>query len=235
MDTSPSLRCISSMATRQWLATLCEQWTRDSGMAVDLESLGGIDATSRIAAGESFDVAVLASDALDRLTASGHVGPMTGLAVSEVAIAAPVGTAPPIATVAELQLTLSTCRAIGYSTGPSGKALLAMLAHWGMLDALQARLVQAPPGVPVGELIARGTVDLGFQQHSELIHCQGIALLGLMPPGAAISTLFAGAPCHAGEQAPQATAFIAYLASPSCADVIRSDGMVPAGTGPVSS
>ena len=63
----------------------------------------------------------------------------------------------------------------------------------------------------------------------------GIFSYGLMPPGAAISTLFAGAPCHTGEHAPEAAAFIAYLASPACADVIRSDGMVPVGTAPVSS
>ncbi|RYF04364.1 MAG: ABC transporter substrate-binding protein [Oxalobacteraceae bacterium] len=232
---SQPLRCISSMATRQWLAALCERWTRDGGGAVELESVGGVDAANRIAAGEDFDVAVLAADALDRLAAAGHVGPLTGLAVSQVAIAAPAGLAPPVATVAELRRTLGACRAIGYSTGPSGKALLALLARWDLLDALRERLVQAPPGVPVGELLARGTVDLGFQQHSELIHCQGVALLGLMPPGAAISTLFAGALCHVGKQAPKAVALIAYLASPSCADVIRSDGMVPVDTAPVFS
>lgn len=235
MDTLSPLRCISSMATRQWLATLCERWARDGdGQLIELESVGGVDAAGRIAAGEAFDVAVLASDALDRLAASGHVGPMTELAVSDVAIAAPAGTAPPVATIDQLQQTLRASRAIGYSTGPSGKALLALLARWELLDALQARLVQAPPGVPVGELLARGTVDLGFQQQSELIHCPGIALLGPMPPGAEIPTRFDGAPCHAGAQAPRAAAFIAWLASAACADVIRGEGMTPA-TAPTSS
>ena len=222
------LRCISSMATRQWLAALCERWTRDGGGAVELESVGGVDAANRIAAGEDFDVAVLAADALDRLAAAGHVGPLTGLAVSQVAIAAPAGLAPPVATVAELRRTLGACRAIGYSTGPSGKALLALLARWDLLDALRERLVQAPPGVPVGELLARGTVDLGFPQHSELIHCQGIALLGPMPPGAEIPTLFAGATCQASARASRAAALVAYLAGASGADVIRAEGMEPA-------
>ena len=226
MTPLPPLKCISSMATRQLLGALCRQWTEESGQTVALESVGGVDAARRIAAGEHFDVAVLASDALDELLESGRVGRITSIALSGVAVAARSGTAPPISTVALLLETLRSSRAIGYSTGPSGKALLAMLAQWGVLDSLQSRLVQAPPGVPVGALIAQGTVDLGFQQHSELIHCEGIALLGPMPPGAEISTFFAAAPCVAGRQQ-QAEAFIAYLASASCVPTIRAEGMQP--------
>lgn len=228
MHTLPPLKCISSMATRQLLGALCKQWTAASGQAVNLESVGGVHAARRIDAGESFDVAVLASDALDKLVKSGRVGRITALAVSGVAIAAPSGTAPQIATVAQLLDTLRSSRAIGYSTGPSGKALLELLAQWGVLDSLQSRLVQAPPGVPVGELIAQGTVDLGFQQHSELIHCQGIALLGSMPPGAEISTVFAAAPCTTSVQGEQVAALIASLVSAPYAETIRTEGMDPA-------
>ena len=41
-----------------------------------------------------------------------------------------------------------------------------------------SRIVQAPPGVPVGALVARGEVELGFQQLSELMHLDGIDVLG---------------------------------------------------------
>lgn len=216
------------MATRQLLGTLCRQWTAESGQAVELESVGGVDAARRIDGGECFDVVVLSSDALDKLTSSGRIGRITALAVSGVAVAASLGTEPRIATVAELLGMLRSSRAIGYSTGPSGQALLAMLKTWNAFESLQSRLVQAPSGVPVGELIAQGTVDLGFQQHSELIHCQGIALLGPMPPGAEISTTFAAAPCLSGDETAQADAFIAYLASAACAHAIRTEGMQPA-------
>lgn len=223
-----TLTCISSMATRQLLQVLCARWGDLSGQRVQLESVGGVDAARRIEAGEPFALAVLASDALQKLAASGHIGRITPIAVSDVAIAARAGTAPPVATRAQLLETLQQSRAIGYSTGPSGKALLARLAHWGVLDSLQARLVQAPPGVAVGDLIAQGAVDLGFQQHSELIHCQNIALLGPMPVGDEISTVFAAAPCTAGTQAEQSAEFIAYLCSAHAAEVIRREGMAPA-------
>ena len=55
---------------------------------------------------------------------------------------------------------------IGYSTGPSGIALKRLFERWGIADEIEQRLVQAPPGVPVGTLVARGEVELGFQQLS---------------------------------------------------------------------
>jgi molybdate transport system substrate-binding protein len=228
MNTLPALTCISSMATRQLLGTLCERWTTQEGQTVHLESVGGVDAVRRIESGEHFDVAVLASDALDKLAAAGHVRTVRAVAVSEIAIAAAAGASPPVGTVAQLLETLQSSRAIGYSTGPSGKALLALLSRWGVLEVLQSRLVQAPPGVPVGELIARGTLDLGFQQRSELIHCPGIALLGPMPPGAEVSTVFSAAAGASGMQPSRASSFIAHLTSASSHEDIRREGMEPA-------
>ncbi|MEH3086949.1 MAG: substrate-binding domain-containing protein [Xylophilus ampelinus] len=224
-----ALHCLSSMATRALLQTLCARWTDSIGQVVRPESVGGVNAARRIEAGESADVVVLADDALKALSAAGRVGAITPVALSGVSIAAPTGPTPPsVRTIAELQKTLQASRAIGYSTGPSGKALLAMFEQWGLLGAMKDRLVQAPPGVPVGALLAQGAVDLGFQQHSELVHQAGIVLLGPMPPGAEIVTTFSAARCLAGGKPEQSAAFIAYLASPACGDAIRHEGMTPA-------
>ena len=40
------------------------------------------------------------------------------------------------------------------------------------------RLVQAPPGVPVGTMLARGEVELAFQQLSELINLPDVGIKG---------------------------------------------------------
>ena len=63
--TSLSLHCISSMATRLLLADLAGQWQQRSGVAVRVESVGGVDAAKRVAAGEAFDLVVLAADPHD--------------------------------------------------------------------------------------------------------------------------------------------------------------------------
>ena len=69
-------------------------------------------------------------------------------------------------------------------------------------------VVQAPPGVPVASLIARGDVELGFQQLSELMHLEGIDVIGPMPPGLEIVTTFSGGVCTASTQANAARALL---------------------------
>lgn len=88
--------------------------------------------------------------------------------------------------------------------------------------------MQAPPGVPVGALVASGEVELGFQQLSELQRLPGIAVLGTLPPALAIVTVFSGAVAAASRQ-PQATrALLDFLRSPATAVLAREHGMAPA-------
>ena len=83
-----TLKAISSMATRQVLGELARAWEQRSGVRLQLESVGGVDAAKRVAAGEPFDAVFLASDALDKLIAAGHaVGPRTDIVDSGVAVA----------------------------------------------------------------------------------------------------------------------------------------------------
>ena len=67
------LQGISSMATRQVLAELVAAYAQQSADPVHIESVGGVDAARRVQAGEAFDVVILASDAIDKLAASGLV------------------------------------------------------------------------------------------------------------------------------------------------------------------
>ena len=61
------------MATRQVLAELGAAFEQRSACAVAIEAVGGVDAARRVAAGERFDVVILASDAIDKLVAAGHL------------------------------------------------------------------------------------------------------------------------------------------------------------------
>jgi molybdate transport system substrate-binding protein len=225
------LNGISSMATRLLLADLAEAWQQQGGVPLSVESVGGVDAARRVAAGEAFDLVVLASDAIDKLLATGHAvaGSRTDLVHSAVAIAIRAGAPrPDIGSEAALRQTLQAARSIGYSTGPSGTALLKLFERWGLAEALRERLVQAPAGVPVGALVARGEVELGFQQRSELMHLPGIDLIGEMPAGTQILTTFSAALCATSAQAAAVRELLAFLASPELAALKRRHGFEPA-------
>ncbi len=219
---------ISSMATRALLAEL----TAAYGQPVAMESVGGIDAAKRVQAGEVFDVVVLASDAIDKLLVTGRVlaGSKVDLVRSGVALAVKAGAAhPDIASEEAVKRAVLAASTLGCSTGPSGVQLAKLFERWGIAEKIAPRVVTAPPGVPVGALVARGDVALGFQQLSELMGLQGIDVLGPLPPAIQITTTFSAGVCAASTQPDAARALLASLASPATTETKRRHGMQPAG------
>jgi molybdate transport system substrate-binding protein len=222
---------ISSMATRLVLAELAGAWRARSGVDVAFESVGGVDAAKRVGAGEAFDLAVLDADALEKLVATGRVvaDSQTGLVRSGVAIAVRAGAPrPDVSSEEALKRAVLAARTLGHSTGPSGTALLNLFERWGILDELRSRIVQAPPGVPVGKLVADGQVELGFQQLSEMMNVPGIDVIGPMPPGCGIVSTFSAGLCAASTQPEAVRDLIAFMRSPEAAEVKRRHGMEPA-------
>jgi molybdate transport system substrate-binding protein len=222
------------MATRQVLADLVTTYEQRTGAKVVIESVGGVDAARRVQAGEPFDLVVLASDAIDKLVAAGalQVGSKVDLVHSGVAVAVRAGAdRPDIGSEGAVRRAVLAARSLSYSTGPSGVALARLFERWGIANDIQGRMVQAPPGVPVGTLVARGEVELGFQQLSELMHVEGITLLGALPSAIQITTTFSAGLCAAcvqPERLAAARALIDFMASPEAAQAKQRQGMEPA-------
>jgi molybdate transport system substrate-binding protein len=222
---------ISSMATRQVLAELAQDYRARGGAPVVIESVGGVDAAKRVVAGERFDVVFLAADAIDKLIASGHViaGSRVDLMRSGVAVAVRQGTArPDLSSEEALRRAVLAARSISYSTGPSGVALAGLFARWGIAETIAPRIVTPPPGIAVGSLVARGEVELGFQQLSELIGVAGIDVAGALPPAIQIVTTFSAGVCVASAQAEAVRALLAFMRSARADDAKRRQGMAPA-------
>lgn len=219
------------MATRLLLAELAAAYRHSAGVAIEIESVGGVDAARRVAAGEAFDVVILAADAIDKLVAGGSVlpGSRADLVRSSVAIAVREGAkAPDVSTEAALRQAVLEASTLGYSTGPSGNALLKLFDVWGIADALRGRIVQAAAGIPVAQLVADGQVELGFQQASEMLTAPGIRVIGAMPPGTEIVTTFSGGVCAASSRPEAVRELLAYMQSSAATEAKRRQGMEPA-------
>lgn len=218
------------MATKAVLATLTRAYEDRARRRVAIESVGGVDAAARVLAGEPFDVVLLAREAIDRLLVGGHLiaDSAVDLVRSQVAVAVRSGAArPDIGTEESLRRAVLAARTIGCSTGPSGVALSRLFERWGIAEKIRDRVVTTPSGIPVGALIARGEIELGFQQRSELIHIEGVDVLGPLPASTQIVTTFSGAIGARAREPESARAFLAFMASPAAVYAKRRHGMEP--------
>jgi len=226
-----TLRLISSMATKPLLADLVALYQAQApDVHIEVESVGGVDAAKRVQAGETFDGVVLASDAIDKLLASGHVmaGSRVDLVHSGVAVAVTAGQpAPDISSEDALRQAVLAATSVGLSTGPSGVQLRQLFERWGILTHIESKLVQAKPGVPVGALLAQGEVALGFQQLSEMRGVTGIRVLGPLPPAVQIITTFSGSVAGLCTQPELVRKLLAFWASPVVTPTKLQHGMSP--------
>src|SRR5438309_8949669 len=189
---------------------------------------------TRLARGETADVVILDAGAADELARRGMVraDSKVELARSLVGMVVRAGAAKPdIGSVETFRSTLLAAKSIAYSDSGSGTYLSAtMFTKRGIADegAGKSRMVRGPlSGEPVAAVVARGEVEIGFQQVSELIHVPGVTFVGAIPAELQPGFSFAGALTSAARQPEAASALIRFLASPEAAPAILKAGLTP--------
>ena len=189
---------------------------------------------TRLARGETADVVILDGGSADELAKQGLVrsGSKVDLARSQIGMVVRAGAAKPnIGSVEAFRRTLLAAKSIGYSDSGSGIYLSTMLfAKLGVEDQVagKSRKVRGPPsGEPVAAVVARGEVEIGFQQVSELIHVPGVTFVGAIPAELQPGFSFAGAITSAARQPDAALALLRFLASPEVASTIVKAGLTP--------
>jgi molybdate transport system substrate-binding protein len=79
----------------------------------------------------------------------------------------------------------------------------------------------------VAAVVARGEVEIGFQQVSELIHVPGVTFVGAIPAELQPGFTFAGAITSAARQPDAALALLRFLSSPEAGSIILKAGLTP--------
>lgn len=224
------LKVLGSPGTRAPYTLLVPGFEAASGHKVATTWGGVVEVTRRVAAGETADVIMLPSPQIDELITLGKLAPGTkvNVATSGVGVAVRAG-APKIdvSSAEGIRKALIEARTIAFSTGPSGVHIQRLIAGWGLADQLKGKIVPPIPNVPIGEMVARGDAEIGFQQVSELLPVKGIDYLGPLPPGIQETTVFSAAVHTAASNVEAARALLRYLTAPDAAATIRRTGMEP--------
>lgn len=184
----------------------------------------------RLNRGEPADIVILARGALDALVAAGHMRPGSevDLVHSAIAMAVRTGTPhPPIGTVDGLRQALLNARSIGYSASASGVYISTeMFQRLGITEQMQGKAHRIL-SERVGSVVARGDVEIGFQQVSELLPIPGIEIVGPLPALVQRMTTFSAGIGTRSQQPAAGLALIRFLAGPDARQVVRDAGLEP--------
>lgn len=224
------INVLASNAIKEAYLELAPQFEKASGHTVKTTWAGTVDINRRMAAGETFDLVIMAGNSLDRLIKDGKIvaGSRVDLVKSGVGIAVKTGAPKPdVSSGDAVKKALLAAKSVGYSTGPSGVYLQGLFEKMGIADQVKAKARQTPPGTPVATVIRSGEAEIGFQQVSELIHEKGIDYIGPLPADIQTITVFSGG-IHSGAKQPEAAkALVKFLTAPAAAPTIRKHGLEP--------
>jgi molybdate transport system substrate-binding protein len=224
------IKVIASNATMEAVVDLIPAFEKATGHKVTMLWAGTETITKRISGGEVVDAVLIAAPNIDKLIAEGKLvaGTRTTIAKSGIGVAVREGLPKPnISSGEAVKKAVLDAKSVAYSSGPSGFYVAELLKKMGIAEQIKEKVKQTPSGAQVGEVVARGEADLGFQQISELLHLKGIHYLGPLPPDVQHFTVWTTA-LHAGApQTDAAKALVNYLAGPEAAASIRKAGMEP--------
>jgi molybdate transport system substrate-binding protein len=190
---------------------------------------GDTSIANRLKRGEVADIVVVADGVLRQFIADGLVleeGCRT-IARSGIGMAVRAGAPKPdISTLDALRNTLLQAKSVGYSASESGKYLTTELVqHLGIADQVLPKSRLVGGGERVGAVVARGELEIGFQQMSELLPVPGIAHITPLPPEVQkVSSFTVGVGANSPNKA-VARSVIEFLASSEAAKAIRDSGL----------
>jgi len=221
---------LASAAVKEAYIELVPGFERATEHKVATTWAGTVDMLKRLQGGEIFDIVIMAGPAIDDFVKQGKIvsGSRVDLAKSGVGVAVRSGAAKPdISSGDALKRAMLAAKSIAYSTGPSGVYIGGLFQRMGIADEIKSKVKITPPGVPVGDMIARGEAEIGFQQVSELLPIAGIDMIGPLPPDVQQITVFAGGIHTGAPQADAAKALLQFLSAPAAIPVLKKKGLEP--------
>ena len=135
---------------------------------------------------------------------------------------------PDVSNVDALRNALLAAKTIGYSEGASGVYVSSqLLAKLGIADQVASRMKKIT-GELVGNAIARGDVEIGLQQVSELKAVYGVSFAGPLPEAVQNASVIIVAVAQDAKEPQAAQSLADFLSSGDCAASLAESGLQPA-------
>jgi len=229
------LKVLATVALKGVMDELGPMFERESGHKLAMHYGTSAMLRKQLESNEYFDVAMLTPpEAFDEMVKQGRVAAnsVTRFVSTRVGLAVPAGAPKPdIGSAEALKQALLAARSVGYSDpalgGTSGVHAKALIERLGIADQLAGK-VKVGPVTAVVEMIAKGEVDIGFAQLSEIAAERRVQLVGPLLPPFDKSTLVSLGVRSDSKESAAARVLANFLASPAAVEVVKARGMEPA-------
>jgi molybdate transport system substrate-binding protein len=226
------IKVLGGSAVIPAMEVLIPQFERITGHKVSADFDGAIGATTkRIQGGEAADVVIVSTQQIESLERAGRVttGTRADLARLGVGLFVRKGAPKPdISSVEAFKRTLLAAKSIGYNDpaagAPVGIYLIGAFERLGIAGAMTPKTVVFKQRSERFAPVARGEVEIGFNQISEILVVPDVELLGPLPPEIQNYTHFTAAVVSGSRNPDVAQRFVTHISSPAAKAVMKAKG-----------
>jgi molybdate transport system substrate-binding protein len=226
------IKVLAGSAVDTAFAVLIPQFERATGDKVLFDGDGAIgQMAKRVDAGEPVDVLVVSRKQIEALEQNGRLVPGTARVIARMGVGVFVrkGAAKPdISTPEAFKAAMLGAKSIGYNDpalgAPVSLYLLGLFERMGIAREMKEKTVVFKQRTERFAPVARGEVEIGFNQLGEIIVQPGIDLVGPLPAPVQNYTLFTAAAVAAGQNHDGARRFIDFIGSRDAAAVFKAKG-----------
>jgi molybdate transport system substrate-binding protein len=228
------LKVLSGSGVQPVMVTLVPKFEASSGhkLIFDYGTVGGM--ADRISRGEAADVIITSGPQIEALARQGRVvsGSRADLAKTGIGIFVRAGGAKPdISSVEAFKHAMLAAKSIGWNDPAAGAPVSIYML--GLLERLGIAAEMAPKTVAFKQrserfaAVARGDVEIGFNQISEILAAPGVDLVGPLPDAIQNYTLFAAGIVASSRNQDAGAALIRFISSPDARMQMKAKGFDP--------
>jgi molybdate transport system substrate-binding protein len=211
---------------------LIPQFEQTSGHKVAFDFNGAIGAmTDRVQKGEAADVVIVSGPQIDSLEKHGKVVPGSRSDIAKVGVGLFVrkgAPKPDISSVEAFKRAMLATKSIGWNDPAAGAPvsiyMIGVLERLGIADATKPKTVAFKQRSERFHAVARGDVEIGFNQISEIIAAPGVDLVGPLPGPIQNYTLITAGIVATSKEQEAAIAFIRFISAPAAQPTWKAKG-----------
>jgi len=221
MAAAADIRVLSVGAVQNAVRPLAVDFSKETGHKIVFTVGSPAVVAQKLKDGETFDAVIVSEPAMDALDKEGIVNPESRVRLANTGIAVAVRAGAPVpnlSTPEAFKEALLAAKSLVYGDptlpNQSGEKAEQILAKAGLLDALKGKLRVVPGQAESQDLIAKGEVEMGLYNLSEIPESKGLKIAGPVPAPLQLTTTYVGALMSDGSVPQAAREFIRFLSDP---------------------